>query len=91
MTIWFFGEDDAEYVRLSFRIDKGNGLHIVECPLSADQQVVELEDGYEITATVLYTDVLERWLRGFGDGVSGVKKISQLQINKKKKKINGNK
>ena len=69
-----FGEEEAKYIRLSFRIDKGNGLHIVECPLSADQQVVELEDGYEITATVQDTDVLERWLRGFGDGINGILK-----------------
>ena len=52
--------------------------HIVECPLSADQQVVELEDGYEISATVVDSDVLERWLLGFGDGVSGVNKISLI-------------
>jgi len=35
--------------------------------------VVELADGYEITATVQDSDVLARWLRGFGDGVSEVK------------------
>ncbi len=67
-----FGEEEAKYIRLSFRIDKGNGLHIVECPLSADQQVVELADGYEITATVQDSDVLERWLRGFGERVENI-------------------
>lgn len=61
-------------IRLSFRIDRSNGLHIVECPLSADQQVVVLEDGYEITATVVDTDVLDRGLTGFGDGVSEIKR-----------------
>lgn len=57
-----FSDGPPKMVRLSFVIDKANGLHIVECPLSADQQVVELDDGYEITATVADTDVLDRWL-----------------------------
>ncbi len=69
-----FSEEAPKTIRLSFRIDKNNGLHIVECPLSADQQVVVLEDGYEITATVVDTDVLDRWLTGFGDGVSEITK-----------------
>jgi predicted DNA-binding transcriptional regulator YafY len=73
-----FSEESPKFIRLSFRIDKGNGLHIVECPLSADQQVVVLDDGYEISATVVDSDVLERWLLGFGDGVSGVNKISLI-------------
>lgn len=70
-----FREEAPQTIRLSFWVDKSNGLHIVECPLSKDQQVVELEDGYEITATVVDTDVLDRWLTGFGDGVSAVRKM----------------
>lgn len=57
-----FSDGPPKMVRLSFVIDKANGLHIVECPLSTDQQVVELDDGYEITATVADTDLLDRWL-----------------------------
>jgi hypothetical protein len=48
----------------------------VECPLSQDQTVVELEDEYQITATVVDSLMLEWWLRGFGDGVSEVCKES---------------
>ncbi len=70
-----FRGDPVKLVRLIFTIDKANGLHIVECPLSKDQQVVEREDGYEITATVADTDVLDRWLTGFGDAVSKLSKI----------------
>ena len=51
---------------MSFRIEKGAGLHVVECPLSLDQQVVELDDAYEITATVVDSDMLDMWLLGFG-------------------------
>ena len=71
-----FGYGDGTQVRLSFRIEKEAGLHIVECPLSTDQQVVELDDAYEITATVVDTAMLDWWLRGFGDRVSGIKRIS---------------
>lgn len=69
-----FGYGDGRKIRLSFRIEKGAGLHIVECPLSADQQVVELDDFYDITATVVASDMLDWWLRGFGDAVSEIKK-----------------
>jgi protein phosphatase len=49
---------------LRFRIEKDAGLHVVECPLSLDQKVVELDDVYEITATVVNSDMLDWWLRG---------------------------
>lgn len=69
-----FGYGYGTQIRLSFRIEKGAGLHVVECPLSADQQVVELDDVYEITATVVDSAMLDWWLRGFGDAVSEIKK-----------------
>ena len=61
-----FGYGDGTKIRLSFRITKEAGLHVVECPLSLDQQVVELDDAYEITATVVDSAMLDWWLRGFG-------------------------
>ena len=67
-----FGYGDGTKIRLSFRIEKGAGLHVVECPLSVDQKVVELDDVYEITATVVDSDMLDWWLRGFGDAVSEI-------------------
>ncbi len=69
-----FGYGDGNKIRLSFRIEKDAGLHVVECPLSADQKVVELADAYEITATVVDSDMLDWWLRGFGDTVSAIRK-----------------
>lgn len=71
-----FGYGDGTKTRLSFRITKGAGLHVVECPLSLDQQVVELDDAYEITATVVDSAMLDWWLRGFGDAVSHLKRIA---------------
>lgn len=69
-----FGYGDGTKIRLSFRIEKEAGLHIVECPLSLDQQVLELDYAYEITATVVDTAMLDWWLRAFGDTVSCVEK-----------------
>ena len=71
-----FGYGVGSTVKLSFWIEKAAGLHVVECPLSANQVVVELDDAYEITATVVDSDMLEWWLRRFGDGVSGVNRKS---------------
>lgn len=69
-----FGYGDGQRVRLSFRIEKEAGMHLLESLLSADQTVVELEDGYEITATVVDSAMLEWWLRGFGESVNGIRK-----------------
>lgn len=65
-----FGFGDGTKIRLSFRVTKAEGLHIVECPLSVDQQVVELDDAYAITATVVESDMLDRWLLSFGDAIT---------------------
>jgi len=69
-----FAYGDGELVRLSFGIEKEAGLHLLESPLSADQQVVEHEDFYEILATVVDSAMLEWWLRGFGGAVTNIKK-----------------
>lgn len=61
-----FGFGAGQRVQLSFRIKKDAGLHLLESPLSADQQVVENEHDYEISATVVDSARLEWWLRGFG-------------------------
>jgi len=71
-----FAYGDGEFVRLSFSIEKEAGLHLLESPLSADQQVVELEDSYEISATVVDSAMLEWWLRGFGNAVGGVNRTA---------------
>ncbi len=69
-----FSYGQGEKVRLSFRIDKGAGLHLTETPLSADQKVVEHEDCYAITATVVESLLLEQWLRGFGDEIWSIRR-----------------
>lgn len=74
-----FGFGDGKRIELSFLIDKEAGFHLLESPLSEDQQVRELEDSYSITATVVDSAMLEWWLRSFGDNVKAIhrKALSQ--------------
>jgi predicted DNA-binding transcriptional regulator YafY len=69
-----FGFGEGKRIRLSFRITKDAGLQLLESPLSTDQQVKELADHFEISATVVDTAQLQWWLRGFGDQVSDIRK-----------------
>ena len=69
-----FGFGEGKRVRLTFRIDKEAGFHLLESPLSVDQQVKEIGDQFEISATVVDTAQLDWWLRGFGDRVDHVQR-----------------
>ena len=65
-----FGFGEGKRIRLVFRIDKEAGRHLLETPLAADQEVKDLEDVLEIAATVVDSEQLKWWLRGFGSAVS---------------------
>lgn len=70
-----FGFGEGKKIRLTFHIERDAGLHLLETPLSRDQEVTELADGkLEITATVVDSAMLEWWLRGFGKSVTAVRK-----------------
>lgn len=71
-----FGYGSGKRIRLRFRITKTAGLHLLESPLSTDQEHIELQDLYEITATVIESSMLEWWLRGFGCAVSEVSRTA---------------
>ena len=72
-----FGFGHGQRVRLQFCITQGAGLHLLESPLSKDQQAKDLGDGWlEISATVVDSAMLEWWLRGFGGAVRDVRKNS---------------
>jgi len=49
-------------------------MHLPEARLSEDQQVVEHDSYYEITATVADSGQLTWWLQGFGEDVWEVSK-----------------
>ena len=69
-----FGYGDGTKIKLSFRIEKEAGYHLLESPLSIDQQVIEEEKTYQVTATVVDSAMLDWWLRGFGDAVNEISK-----------------
>lgn len=69
-----FGFGEGKRIKLTFHIDKEAGFHLLESPLSEDQQVKELEDAYEISATAVDTAMLDWWLRGFGEALRSVTK-----------------
>lgn len=72
-----FGFGEGLRVRLRFSIEKEAGVHLLETPLSKDQQVQDQGDGWlEITATVVDSAMLDWWLRGFGEAVADVGKLS---------------
>ena len=69
-----FGFGEGKRIRLRFRISREAGAHLLETPLSRDQQVTEKKHEYEITATLVDTAQLDWWLRSFGDQISHVRK-----------------
>lgn len=69
-----FGYGNGLRIQLGFTIEKEAGLHLLESPLSADQQVMEQDETYEITATVVDSAMLEWWLRGFGESLTNIQK-----------------
>lgn len=73
-----FGFGEGKRIQLSFYITEGAGFHLLESPLSKDQQHKAIKNGYEITATVVETAQLEWWLRGFGEQVWAVRREDVL-------------
>lgn len=69
-----FGFGEGRRIHLTFCMRKDVGAYLFESPLSTDQQVREIDGGYEISATVVDAAVLDWWLRGFGEAVWGVRK-----------------
>ena len=69
-----FAVSQGKRIKLSFIIGKGHGKHLLESPLSEDQTVKELGDGFAIEATVVQTLLLDRWLNSFGDRIWDIRK-----------------
>ena len=68
-----FGFGEGQRIQLRFRIEKEAGFHLLETPLSQDQQARDDGEGWlGITATVVDSAMLDWWLRGFGDAVRDV-------------------
>lgn len=68
-----FGNGDK--IRLTFSIDKRAGFHLTETPLSKDQKILEESDNhYRFQATVADNDMLEWWIRKFGEDIWDIEK-----------------
>jgi len=70
-----FGFGEGQRIRMKFRVRKDAGRHLLESKLSADQTVSVMKDWYEITATVVDSALLWRWIWGFGKDVTNVTRI----------------
>ena len=78
-----FGFGHGQRVHLSFRIDHDYGAMLRETPLSLDQKLKMLDDGWlQVSATVVNSGHLDWWLRAFGDKVSHIRKrrIASAQV-----------
>jgi predicted DNA-binding transcriptional regulator YafY len=64
-----FGFGQGKKIEVKFRIEKISGQFLTESKLSRDQQVQDLGDKLEFTATVVDSEQLVWWLRGFGKRV----------------------
>lgn len=71
-----FNFGNGQRVRLRFRTNAKNALHLQEAPLSADQKLELLKDGdSDVTATVYGGFLLETWLHGFSRRIHHVKVV----------------
>lgn len=77
-----FGYGSGKRIRLRMRIAKAAGQHLLESRLSEDQLVKERVDVYEIAATVVETERLKWWLRGFGGEVEVLAPKGLLRVDK---------
>lgn len=85
-----FGFGNGELIKLNFWIEKDYGLHLLESPLSKDQQVFEGKMHYRISATVVDSAMLDWWLRGFGKAVGRISKTRLGGTQPDRSKANGN-
>jgi predicted DNA-binding transcriptional regulator YafY len=69
-----FAVGNGERIHLQFDIDKGLGRHLLESPLAEDQSVQSTSEGFNISATVQQTLLLDRWLNSFGRQIKNVRK-----------------
>lgn len=69
-----FGLGNGKRICLRFCIDKEAGFHLLESPLSQDQQVEVRDDCFEVAATLVETAQLKWWLNGFGEKVWDIRR-----------------
>jgi predicted DNA-binding transcriptional regulator YafY len=70
-----FGFGDGQRIKLSFLAERDVVLILRESPLSGDQVIDAVGSKFKVTSTVVDTLQLKKWLFGFGDDVSQIRKL----------------
>lgn len=70
-----FGFGEGRKIKIQFDISKGAGRHLAETRLSEDQVMKDLGEKYRITATVIESEWLWKWVRGFGEDVTRLRVV----------------
>ena len=69
--------DNLKPLRLVVRLKSDIAEHLTETPLSTDQKIENDGDAWvKLSATVMNTQQLRWWLRGFGEGIEVMEPIS---------------
>jgi len=69
-----FGFGEGRRIRLHFSISPWAGRHLQETPLSEDQKIRTFDGHLRVYATVVESEMLNRWLNGFGEDVWDVRR-----------------
>ncbi len=69
-----FAVSYGQTIRLSFSITRDSGIHLLESHLAEDQTAEEIDGGFRITATVVDSLLLQRWLNSFAEHVWDIEK-----------------
>lgn len=69
-----FGFGKGEFIRLRFQIKKSAGRHLLESPLSLDQEVIDLGEELAVSATVVDSAQLNWWLQSFDTRIHSIEK-----------------
>ena len=76
-----FGFSYGRKIRLTFRVDKAIGGFLTETPLSVDQNVKDCGSEYEISATVIESEMLNWWIAHFGENYQEIERVYLEEIS----------
>jgi predicted DNA-binding transcriptional regulator YafY len=71
-----FSYGEGRRVRLSFLIEQDMAMILQESPLSADQVVRDVDGKFRITATVVESILLDRWLLAYSPEISKLRRTA---------------
>ena len=69
-----FSIGEGEKINLTFVVLKEAGKHLFETPLSKNQKIIDRDKYLEISADVIDSEILNRWLTSFGKDIINIEK-----------------